>query len=60
MADHKSDHELLGEAVSIIASLLDAMDGGYPSPEAMATLRTHAEDFRKENWQARNEWWEKQ
>jgi hypothetical protein len=55
----KSD-EKLGEAVSIIAALLDALDGDYSNPEAMSKLREHAEEFRRENWAARKEWWDKE
>lgn len=52
------DHTL-GHAVSLIAGLLDALDGSC-SGDPLERLLIEAEAFRREHWEARNEYWEAQ
>lgn len=47
----------LGHAVSLIASLLDALSSTYPEPQTLARLKAEAEAFRREHWESRNRYW---
>lgn len=47
----------LGEAVSLIAQLLGVIDGHYGND--YQGVLDDAERFRKANWRARQEWWDR-